>query len=84
MTSMTNAARELLERALLLDPDERIRLAHDLLESVEGDEVGEFSAEWITEIEQRVSRVVAGSAGPDEDWRVVLDRIRRRGTEPSA
>jgi Putative addiction module component len=81
---MTNAARELLERALLLNPNERIRLARDLLESVESDDVGEFSAEWIAEIEERVDRVVAGDAGPDEDWRAVLDRIRGRGADRSA
>ena len=41
----------------------------------------EFSKEWIEEIGHRVDRVVAGKAGPDEDWRVVLDRIRSRRTE---
>lgn len=79
---MTNDARELLERALALAPDERIRLAHDLLQSV--DDVGDLSTEWIEEIAHRVDRVVAGEAGPDEDWRVVLDRIRGRRTDRSA
>jgi hypothetical protein len=48
------------------------------------DDVGDLSQEWIEEIARRVDRVVAGEAGPDEDWRVVLDRIRGRRTDQSA
>ena len=81
---MTDAAREILERALQLSSDDRIRLAHDLLESVDGDDLGELSQDWIEEIGRRVDRVVAGKAGPDEDWREVLDRIRARRNERSA
>ena len=35
-----------------------------------------------TEIRQRVRELVAGRGGPDEDWRVVLDRIRRLRPAP--
>ena len=82
---MTEAAKDLLAQALQLTADERVRLAHDLLHSVDDQEdVGEFSAEWIEEIQYRVRRILAGEDGPDEDWRVVLDRIRNRRSERSA
>ena len=82
---MTNAAKDVLARALQLTADERIRLAHDLLESVDSDdEVGTFSQEWIEEIQRRVERVVSGEAGRAEDWQVVLDRIQRRHAERGA
>lgn len=84
MLFVTKAARELLESALQLTPDERVRLAHDLLCSVDNEDVGELSGEWLEEIQLRVDRAISGAAEPDEDWRIVLDRIRRRQTERSA
>jgi putative addiction module component (TIGR02574 family) len=78
MHHMTEATRDLLERALKLPATERVKLAQELLESVGDEEAGELSASWISELERRVREVVAGRAGPDEDWRTVLDRIRLR------
>jgi len=82
--NMGTNAKDLLEQALQLDEDERVLLAHDLLESVGGDDRPDFSPEWIAELARRVDLVAKGEAGPDEDWRVVLDRIRRRHLDQSA
>jgi len=83
MPRVTETARELLERALQLSPDERLRLARGLLDSVEGDDLGDFSQEWLDELAQRVDGVLAGEAGPDEDSRVVIDRLRRGRAGPT-
>lgn len=82
MFDMTETTREILERALTLPAAERVKLAQELLESVDEREGAELSPAWIAEIERRVGDVVAGRAGPDEDWRVVLDRIRRKHATP--
>ena len=81
MGAMTDKARALLEQALKLAPAERAQLAYEILETVESDdETGDgLTQEWRDEIARRVDRVLAGQGGPDEDWRVVLDRIRRAG-----
>jgi putative addiction module component (TIGR02574 family) len=76
---MTDAARTVLEQALKLSASERLELARELIGSVEPGSVDDgLAPAWIEEIERRVKDVVAGEAGPDEDWRVVLDRVRRR------
>jgi putative addiction module component (TIGR02574 family) len=82
MFDMTETTREILERALTLPAAERVKLAQELLESVDEREAAALSPAWIAEIERRVGDVVAGRAGPDEDWRVVLDRIRRKHASP--
>jgi putative addiction module component (TIGR02574 family) len=74
---MTESTRELLERALTLPSAERVKLAHELLDSVTDEEAHELSPAWIAELERRVRDYVAGHGGPDEDWRVVLDRVRK-------
>ena len=77
---MTETARTLLERIMKLPPAERVSLAYEILDRVEQDEGGDgLTPEWREEIARRVERVLAGQAGPDEDWRVVLDRVRRAG-----
>lgn len=68
-----------MEQALTLAPAERAQLAYEILETVEPDDEKSdgLTQEWREEIARRVDRVLAGKGGPDEDWRVVLDRIRR-------
>lgn len=52
---MTQATRELLERALKLDPAERALLVAELLASLDGDEPeDQVEAAWAEEIERRV------------------------------
>ena len=78
---MTKAekAKALLEQALTLPEPERAKLAYEILESVAGKaaEGDGLTQEWREEISRRVDLFLAGKGGPDEDWRVVLDRIRR-------
>lgn len=54
---MTEATRELLNRALALPPGERMKLAHELLGSVvadeEGDAVDDLDPEFVAELERR-------------------------------
>jgi putative addiction module component (TIGR02574 family) len=78
---MTENARRLLEQVLKLPPAERLNLIFEALESVEDEDAGELSPEWREEIERRVEAVVSGRAGPGEDYRVVMDRIRKRYDE---
>jgi putative addiction module component (TIGR02574 family) len=81
---MVESTKDLLSRALKLPPVERMRLAHELLESVDQDDIGEFTPEWRAEIRRRVQEALAGEGASEEDWRVVLARIRQRGANQSA
>jgi hypothetical protein len=38
-----------------------------------------LTQEWHEEVYRRVDLILEGKGGPDEDWRVVLDRIRNEG-----
>jgi putative addiction module component (TIGR02574 family) len=62
----TAVYEELREKALQLTPEERIDLAHDLLDSVEPEEDDEAStaveAAWADEIKSRVDEIRAGTA----------------------
>ncbi len=71
--------KALLESIMKLPPAERVGLAYRILESVEKEEdTAELTPEWRAEIERRVERIVAGEAGPGEDYRVVMRRLKRR------
>ena len=72
---MTRNANTLLEEALQLAPNERAKIAAELLSSLdERDE--DVKTAWAAEIARRVADA---EANPDdeEDWRVALDDIRR-------
>ncbi len=57
---MSGAAKEIIEAALKLDPTERARVAHELLESIVGDTNGGLDAEWLKELEQRAIDIEEG------------------------
>lgn len=72
---MTRSAHAVLEQALELAPNDRAKVAAELLASLdETDE--ETYAEWVAEIERRAADA---EANPDaeQDWRDVLTEIRR-------
>lgn len=71
---MTNADR-LLAEALQLEPNERARIAAQLLSSLD-EQDGDVKAAWAVEIARRAADA---EADPDdeEDWRTALDDIRR-------
>lgn len=75
MAFMTKNADRLLEEALQLTPNERAKIAAELLSSLE-DRDEDVKAAWAAEI---VRRAADSEADPDdeEDWRAALDDIRR-------
>lgn len=62
---MTESTRELLERALQLNPTERALLVAELVASLDAGEEpqDQVDAAWATEIERRVREMPASSAG---------------------
>ena len=55
-------ASDLLERALQLPADERLALANELLDSVEGPEDPEWTAAWAAELDRRAKELDNGTA----------------------
>jgi putative addiction module component (TIGR02574 family) len=53
---------DLLQSALQLPEDDRLALATELLESVEGPEDPEWSAAWAAELDRRVREIDEGRA----------------------
>jgi putative addiction module component (TIGR02574 family) len=72
---MTKNAERLLAEAMQLAPNERARLAAELLSSLD-DQDEDVKSAWAAEI---VRRTADAEADPDdeEDWRTALDEIRR-------
>jgi putative addiction module component (TIGR02574 family) len=82
---MASSADDLLPDALQLPPEERARLAHKLLLSLEEREAApDVEAEWAAELERRAQDVLSGKAktydarGAVEEVRAQL-RARRGG-----
>ena len=76
---MTTLVEELSAQARTLPPEDRARLAEDLLASLQEDCETEAEAAWDIEIERRVSEVRAGTARliPAEDVDAEARRIYR-------
>jgi len=72
---MTKNAARVLEDALRLDPNDRARIAQELLSSLD-DRDDDVQAAWAVEIARRAAEA---DADPDseEDWRSALDDVRR-------
>lgn len=72
---MTKAAERLLEQALQLAPNERAKIAAELLSSLD-EQDDDVKSAWAAEIARRAADA---EADPDdeEDWRTALDDIRR-------
>jgi putative addiction module component (TIGR02574 family) len=73
---MADAAR-ILEEALTLSPNERARLAHELIHSLEPDDP-DASVAWREEIRKRIDEIEAGTAKL-EDWESVKERLEAAG-----
>ena len=69
---MADPAR-VLEDALTLSTDDRARIAHELLHSLEPEDV-DAAAAWSKEIRRRVDEIEAGTAEL-EDWEIVRARL---------
>lgn len=70
---MADAAR-ILEEALSLSVNERARIAHDLIHSLEPDDP-QAAVEWTDEIRKRVDEIEAGTVELDE-WDSVKARLQ--------
>ncbi len=57
------AAKKIIEAALKIEPIERERIAHELLESIDGSaDAGELSPVWEAEIQRRLRKIESGEA----------------------
>jgi putative addiction module component (TIGR02574 family) len=76
---MSTSVEELAAKAQELSPEDRARLAEDLLASLQGEPQSEVEAAWDREIERRVEQVRAGTARliPAEDVHVEARPIYR-------
>jgi hypothetical protein len=63
-----------LEEALTLEPADRARVAHELIQSLEESDP-DAQALWAQEIRRRIDEIEAGSAQL-EDWETVRDRLQ--------
>ena len=76
---MVATSKELLEAALGLEPDERARLAHGLLVSLDGEDEGADEA-WVAEVTKRARDVREGRVelvdGPSS-LQAIRERFRR-------
>jgi putative addiction module component (TIGR02574 family) len=75
MSGVTN--KEVHDQALALPLDERARLAHDIIASLDGPADEGAAEEWMREIERRVREVKNGSVKL-VDWKDTRARILKR------
>ena len=77
---MPTLIEELSARAKTLPPEDRARLAEELLESLEQEPDSEIEVAWDREIERRVAEVEAGTAKliPAEEVHAEARRLIRR------
>jgi hypothetical protein len=78
---MAPEAAELLTNAHSLPAEERAKLAHELLLSLDGGADADAAEAWVNELQRRAGEVREGSVAT-EDWATVkarlIDRWRRR------
>jgi hypothetical protein len=70
---MSDPAR-VLEEAMALEPADKARIAHELIQSLEQADP-DAEALWRDEIRRRIDEIEAGTAEL-EDWAVVRERLR--------
>jgi putative addiction module component (TIGR02574 family) len=77
---MSTLVEELAARAKSLSPEDRARLAEELLASLEAPPVSEVEAQWDREIERRVAEIESGAAKLtlSQDVHAEARRILRR------
>lgn len=75
MISVTK--KEVFDRALALPPEERARLAHDILASLDAPADDGAAEAWVREIERRAREVKDGSVKL-VDWKDTRARVLKR------
>lgn len=73
---MSSAAKKVLNDALALPEQDRLRLAEALLDSVSGESAAERAAGWREEVRRRIAKVQSGEVEP-EPWSAVKAHIDR-------
>ena len=68
---------ELRNAALTLPRQERAKLAHELLRSLDEPFDSDVDAAWVAELEQRTRELADGSVEA-VDWEIARERIARR------
>jgi putative addiction module component (TIGR02574 family) len=74
---MAPQAADLLSTALALPVQERAKIAHELLLSLDGGADADAAEAWVAELEQRAHEVRSGSVAA-EDWETVKARLTQR------
>jgi len=74
---MSTSADSILGTALTLPPNERARIAAELIASLDQGEDTDVEAAWAAEIERRIAEVESGEA-EIVSWEEALGRIRDR------
>jgi len=77
---MDTTVERLVKEALSLPSEARAQLADLLVESLEGDEIGQIQEAWIAEAKRRRDEVRAGKVSTipgEEGLRAVRDSIRQ-------
>lgn len=77
---MATTVEKLAEQAMSLPSESRARLADLLVESLEGEDLGQIEQLWVTEAKRRRDEVHNGTVEPvngEEALREVRDSLRR-------
>jgi len=74
---MSTRADSILGTALALPPDERARIAAELIASLDESEDADVEAAWAAEIEKRIAEVESGEA-ETVSWDEARTRIRSK------
>jgi putative addiction module component (TIGR02574 family) len=78
---MAPEAADLLTNALALPVQERAKIAHELLLSLDTGADADAAQAWVAELEQRARDVRSGSVAT-EDWEAVKARLTQRWRRP--
>ncbi len=76
---MTQAAEEILQKALQLPEEDRDRIADSLWRSVHGGTAESIAEEWNIEIERRIAEIDEGKVEM-RPWDETLERLEKRLT----
>jgi putative addiction module component (TIGR02574 family) len=74
---MTQAAEEILQKALQLPEEDRDRIADSLWRSVHGGTAESIAEEWNIEIERRIAEIDEGEVEM-RPWDETLERLEKR------
>jgi len=81
MASMTSPTDLLLGEVLRLPPDERARIAAEVIASLDGEPESGVEAAWTDEIERRMAQVASGTAKL-VDWVTVEAELKAAVRRP--